>query len=103
MTDLNWLEHVKVNHTPLQRANQDEILTEYTVGGPDSSKDIRMVLSVKDLEHLLQVAKDGMSQRVVLRKCGMTIQIRRSQNKQHIYQVMKLISLPPKPEYIIFT
>ena len=99
---ISWLEHVSVNHSPLQLAGQDTIEKEYTIGGPDSNHDIRMVMHVKDLEDLIKVAKEAGTQRVVLRKCGLKIQLRLSRNGLHRYQVMKLISLAPKPERMIF-
>ena len=57
--------------SPLQLPNQDKILRHYTLGGPQSDRDVRMYLELADLEKLVEIAKKSTINRVVLPKAGL--------------------------------
>jgi len=82
---------------PLQLNGQDRILREYTLGGPESNRDVRMFLSVKDLEMLLDVARHAESKRVCLPRAGVKLSVRQSLGG-HQYEVLKIVSAMPVPE-----
>jgi len=88
---------VKTDITPLQLPNQDKILRHYTLGGPDSDRDVRMFLELADLLKLVEVAKQSKTNRVVLPKAGITLTVRQSHGG-HVYETLHLNSLPPLPE-----
>ena len=59
------MRSLQVNNTPLQIAGEDETLREYTLGGPECGRDVRLFLDRKVLEHLLDVSKSSNTGRVV--------------------------------------
>ena len=89
--------HLKKNLMPLQLAGQDQILRHYTLGGPETDRDVRMYLELADLEHLVEIARAAKTKRAVLPKAGITVVVRRSRDG-HIYETMHLESLQPVPE-----
>lgn len=89
--------HLQKNLMPLQQAGQDEILRHYTLGGPETDRDVRMYLELADLEHLVKIARAAVTRRAVLPKAGITVVVRRSRDG-HIYETMHLTSLQPVPE-----
>ena len=88
---------VSTNTAPLQMPGQDDILRTYTLGGPDCNRDVRMFLTLGDLEELVKQAKASESKRVVLHKAGIQIVVRRSHGG-HVYETLHLTSLQPQPE-----
>ena len=83
--------------SPLQLPNQDKILRHYTLGGPQSDRDVRMYLELADLEKLVEIAKKSTINRVVLPKAGITLTVRQSHGG-HIYETLHLVSNQPLPE-----
>ena len=88
---------LQVNDTPIQIAGEDETLREYTLGGPDCERDVRLFLDRKVLEHLLDVAKSASTGRVVLYGAGIKMKVRRSKSG-HMYETLHLTSRYPVPE-----
>lgn len=91
--------NVQTNTAPLQMPGQDTILRTYTLGGPNCNRDVRMFLTLGDLEELVKQAKASESKRVVLHKAGIKIVVRRSHGG-HVYETLHLTSLPPQPEIL---
>jgi hypothetical protein len=91
------LRTLQVNNTPLQIDGQDETLREFTLGGPDCGRDVRLFLDRKVLEHLLEVSKSSNTGRVVLYGAGIKMKVRRSKSG-HLYETMHLTSRYPVPE-----
>lgn len=91
------MRSLQVNDTPLQIDGEDETLREYTLGGPDCGRDVRLFLDRKVLEHLLDVAKSSNTGRVVLYGAGIKMKVRRSKSG-HMYESLHLTSRYPVPE-----
>lgn len=83
--------------SPLQLPNQDKILRHYTLGGPESDRDVRMYLELADLLKLVEIAKKSTINRVVLPRAGVTLTVRESHGG-HVYETLHLISGMPLPE-----
>ena len=90
---------VQKNTAPIQMPGQDQILRTYTLGGPDCNRDVRMFLTLGDLEELVKQAKASDSKRVVLHQAGIQIVVRRSHGG-HVYETLHLSSLAPQPEVL---
>lgn len=90
---------VKVDTAPLQMPGQDRILRTYTLGGPECNRDVRMFLTLGDLEELVKQAKASDSKRVVLHKAGIQVVVRQSHGG-HVYETLHLSSLAPQPEIL---
>ena len=90
---------IKRNHNPLQISGQDEILRSYTLGGPTSHRDVKMLLHQDQLEYLLKIAKHSKSRRVELPCAGIELKVRRKRSG-HIYETLHLVSMPPVPEVV---
>ena len=88
---------VKKNTMPLQRAGQDRILRHYTLGGPNCDRDVRMYLELADLEHLVKIAKQSRSKRVILPRAGIKVVVRQSHGG-HVYETFHIESLLPVAE-----
>tara|TARA_R100000426_G_scaffold58733_1_gene41620 strand:+ start:6411 stop:6803 length:393 start_codon:yes stop_codon:yes gene_type:complete len=82
---------------PLQLPNQDKILRHYTLGGPESDRDVRMYLELADLLKLVEIAKKSTINRVVLPRAGVTLTVRESHGG-HVYETLHLVSGMPLPE-----
>ena len=95
----NTVRSLQVNDTPLQISGEDEVLREYTLGGPDCGRDVRMLIDRKVLEHLLDVAKSSNTNRVCLHGAGIKMKVRRSANG-HMYETLHLTSRYPVPEQL---
>lgn len=95
----NTVRSLQINDTPLQIAGEDEVLREYTLGGPDCGRDVRMFIDRKVLEHLLDVAKSSNCNRVVLHGAGIKMKVRRASNG-HMYETLHLTSRFPVPEQL---
>ena len=91
------MRSLQVNNTPLQIDGEDETLREYTLGGPDCGRDVRLFLERKVLEHLLDVSKSSGTGRVVLYGAGIKMKVRRSPSG-HLYETLHLTSRFPVPE-----
>ena len=83
--------------SPLQLPNQDKILRHYTLGGPESDRDVRMYLELADLLKLVEIAKKSKINRVVLPRAGVTLTVRESHGG-HVYETLHLVSGMPLPE-----
>ena len=79
--------------------DEDEVLREFTLGGPDCGRDVRMLIDRKVLEHLLDVAKSSNCNRVVLHGAGIKMKVRRSATG-HMYETLHLTSRFPVPEQL---
>jgi len=90
---------LKVNDTPLQISGEDAVLREFTLGGPDCGRDVRMLIDRKVLEHLLDVAKSSNCNRVVLHGAGIKMKVRRSASG-HMYETLHLTSRFPVAEQL---
>ena len=95
----NTVRSLQVNDTPIQISGEDETLREYTLGGPDCGRDVRMLIDRKVLEHLLDVAKSSNCNRVVLHGAGIKMKVRRS-TTGHVYETLHLTSRFPVPEQL---
>ena len=91
------MRSLQVNDTPLQIAGEDETLREYTLGGPECGRDVRLFLDRKVLEHLLDVSKSSNTGRVVLYGAGIKMKVRRAPSG-HMYETLHLTSRFPVPE-----
>ena len=88
-----------VNTTPLQLDGQDEVLREYTLGGPDCGRDVRLYLDVETLGMLLDIARCSNTKRVILPKAGIKMRVRRSRSG-HIYESLHITSAQPFAEVV---
>jgi len=95
-------KHARVNDTPLQIAGQEEIIREYTLAGPDSGRDCRMILDAETLGLLLDIARSSNTRRVVLHGAGIRLKVRRT-NSGYVYETLHLTSKQPVPENISST
>lgn len=95
----NAVRSLKVNDTPLQISGEDEVIREFTLGGPDCGRDVRMLIDRKVLEHLLDVAKSSNCNRVVLHGAGIKMKVRRA-SSGHMYETLHLMSRFPVPEQL---
>ncbi len=95
----NTVRSLKVNDTPLQIAGEDEVIREFTLGGPECGRDVRMLIDRKVLEHLLDVAKSSNCNRVVLHGAGIKMKVRRA-SSGHMYETLHLVSMLPVPEQL---
>tara|TARA_E500000331_G_scaffold161471_1_gene156495 strand:+ start:623 stop:982 length:360 start_codon:yes stop_codon:yes gene_type:complete len=95
----NVVRSLKINDTPLQIAGEDQVVREYTLGGPKCGRDVRMLIDRKVLEHLLDVAKSSNCNRVVLHGAGIKMKVRRS-SSGHVYETLHLVSHLPVPEQL---
>jgi hypothetical protein len=95
----NTVRSLKINDTPLQISGEDEVLREFTLGGPDCGRDVRMLIDRKVLEHLLDVSKSSNCNRVVLHGAGIKMKVRRSASG-HMYETLHLTSRMPVPEQL---
>ena len=91
------LQELVVKDTPIQIAGQDECLREYILGGPESLRDVRMILDAEVLDHLLQLAKQSKTNRVIMHGAGIHLKVRRSRTG-HVYETLHLTGLKPVPE-----
>ena len=83
--------------TPIQRGpDYPEILQERDIGGPEDHADRRLILDVPLLTELLEVARSSLSQRVVIHRVGLRVQV--VDNGQHRWEHIRLIGLAPEPE-----
>jgi hypothetical protein len=95
----NTVRSLSVNDTPLQIAGEDRVIREYTLGGPDCGRDVRMLIDRKVLEHLLDVAKSSNTNRVCLHGAGIRMKVRRSASG-HMYETLHLVSMMPVAEQL---
>ena len=87
-----------VTYNPIQRsADGDRLLQIASFGGPDSGRDCRFYLDRKVLQELLDIASHSGTQRVVINRAGVKVQLYADRNG-HQYEVWTLIGDPPKPE-----
>ncbi len=88
---------LKVNDDPLQLPDRDPCIRTIDVGGPRTGRDVRLSLSVAELEQLLEVARRSLTQRAVINQVGLRTYLFRTP-AGHQYEVWKLIGLRPEPE-----
>lgn len=88
-----------INTTPLQLAGQDEILREYTFGGPQCGRDTRFYLDVDTLGMLLDIARCSNTKRVILPMAGIKVRVRRSRDG-HMYESLHITSGQPFAEVV---
>ena len=86
---------VKRKDTCLQIAGQDEVLREYTLGGPTCGRNIQMILDIPTLELLLEVAKASVDTKATIFGAGITIKVRRD-NRGNIYETLHIVGHQPK-------
>jgi len=91
---------LKINHNPLQRPQQDELLRETVFGGPEAGRDVRLYLDAKTLEHLLGVARSAACQTAFVGRAGICIQVYKSSNG-HCYEVWRIVGDKPKPVRVL--
>jgi len=91
---------LKVNHNPLQRANQHELVRETVFGGPEAGRDVRFYVDVKTLSHLLEVARMAASRTAFVGRAGLCIQVYKDENGHH-YEVWRVIGDKPEPVRIL--
>ncbi len=90
-------DRVRRIDTPIQIAGQDEILTEWEFGGPTCMRDVRLIMDVDTLGHLLDVARSSMSRRVIINRAGFRVKLRRARTG-HCYETLHVSGLQPTPE-----
>ncbi len=93
------MRELLVNTTPLQLDGQDEVLREYTLGGPHCGRDVRLYLDVDTLGMLLDIARCSNTKRVILPKAGIKMRVRRSRSG-HIYESLHVTSGQPFAEVV---
>tara|TARA_Y100000593_G_C4309554_1_gene337652 strand:+ start:633 stop:1022 length:390 start_codon:yes stop_codon:yes gene_type:complete len=91
------LDQLLINYTPLQIDGEDEILRTYTLGGPDSCRDVRFIADIETLEYLIKVAQKSKTKRAIIPGAGISLKVRRS-NQGHIYETLHLVGGTPVPE-----
>ena len=96
---MNDMRELFVNTTPLQLDGQDEVLREYTLGGPDCGRDVRLYLDVETLGMLLDIARCSNTKRVILPMAGIKMRVRRSRNG-HLYESLHITSGQPFAEVV---
>lgn len=95
-------DHARTNYNPLQISGQDEILREYTLAGPDSGRDCRLILDAETLGLLLDIARSSNTRRVIMHGAGIRLKVRKSRDG-HIYETLHLTSRQPVPESLSST
>ena len=90
---------LKVTDRVVQNPSADKILRSYSLGGPESLRDVRMFLELADLEHLTNIALLSPTKRVVLPSAGIRMEVRQSRDG-HIYEVLRITSRQPQPERV---
>lgn len=88
-----------INTTPLQIAGQDEVVREYTFGGPNCGRDMRLYLDVDTLGMLLDIARCSNTKRVILPRAGIKVRVRRSRDG-HMYESLHVTSAQPFAEVV---
>ncbi len=88
-----------VNTSPLQLSGQDEVLREYTLGGPDCGRDVRLYLDADTLGLLLDIARCSNTRRVILPGAGIKMRVRKSRDG-HVYESLHITSLQPFAEVV---
>lgn len=84
---------------PLQYGpDYPEVLSDMEIGGPEDPADRRLVVDAATLQHLLDIARSSLSQRVVLHHVGLRVQVLRDSDTGHRWEHVTLIGSEPKPE-----
>lgn len=77
-----------------------EVISDVEIGGPQDSTDRRLILDVKLLSMLLEVARSSSTRRVVLHKLGLRVQRLRDRQSGHVWDHLTLLGLAPEPEEV---
>lgn len=93
------MRELLVNTSPLQLSGQDEVLREYTFGGPQCGRDVRFYLDADTLGLLLDIARCSNTRRVILPKAGIKVRVRKSRDG-HIYESLHITSGQPFAEVV---
>lgn len=88
---------IKVENKPLQLPGRDVRIKTAVIGGPRVGRDTRMMLSVEELEKLLDVAKNSSVQRVLIKQVGLSIDVYAAKSG-HKYEVWRLVGATMEPE-----
>jgi len=84
-------------HRPLQKPGTHEHLHRGMVGGPESSQDIRFIVSVPVLNQLLEAARRSITSRAVV--MGAAFKLITYSDRGHIFQVFTLLGREVAPEH----
>jgi hypothetical protein len=76
---------------------EDTLVSERTIGGPLSGKDVRLYLDRATLAHLLEVAKSSVLNRAQLNGVGVRVRLWRT-DTGHLYETWQLVAHSPRPE-----
>ena len=88
---------LRTNENPLQYPGKDRLLRTVKLGGPETGRDTRMMLSVKELEALLEVARKSPVQRVLIHQAGIRVDVY-AHKSGHQYEVWRLTGRKPEAE-----
>lgn len=88
---------VSVQASPVQSAGLDRKVSSATYGGPATRRDCRLLLDVKALGAMLDVACESRVQRVVLNQCGIRVDVYETPGG-HRYEVWHFVAADMKPE-----
>lgn len=75
----------------------DLLVHERVLGGPTVPLDTRLILSRADLEGLLAVARESLTGRVVVDRCGLRVRVWRTPGG-HQYETWSLLGASASPE-----
>ena len=96
---LTALSRRNVARVTLQRGpGYPEVISDREIGGPNDATDRRLILDIPTLQHLIDVARTSISQRVTLHHFGVRVQLLRDADSGHVWEHLTLIGTEPKPE-----
>ncbi len=88
---------IDVVEGPVQLPDRDERVRISTLAGPSKGLDTRMVLSVRELELLLDKARHSVTGRVVIPQVGIRVDLYRRPGG-HQYEVWRIVGRDAVPE-----
>jgi len=99
--DLNILApevQQRINTNPIQRAGKHRLVREaYVPGDVGGGDDRQMLLDVKTLEHLLDVARESKMSRAMIPCCRLKVQLWQRENGT-TYETWTILGGKPRPE-----
>jgi len=99
MSNDEWIDPrmIEVNRTPIQNPLSDRLIRKVFYGDKTQRTDCRLILSVAELEKLLDIAKSSTTNRAVLHHVGLNVGLYQSASG-HNYEVWTLSGSHVLPE-----
>lgn len=87
----------RIESKPLQLPGRDRLVRESVLGGPTSSADARLYLSIADLEKLIEIARSSVTGRVVLNRPGIRVRLWEAPNG-HRFESWSIVAAEARAE-----